>query len=710
MSADNWSRIRVLSEVRNYGLAISTCALALALAIPIDAPSSCFFLAITVSALFGGKGPGSLSVVLAALAFDYFFLPPLHHLTMDLSASPRFVAFLVAAALIVVLMEVKRRTEESRIQSHARYQAISDVAPAAIVSIDENNRIQLINPAATKIFGWAEADLIGQPLTLLLPNFRVAERATGAEWTGRRWDGTDFSAEVSFRELSTNGPRNFTGFIRDVTDRKRAEAALRKSESYLAQAQKLSQTGSFGWNTWTGEIFWTDETFRVLGVDPAIKPSLDFVFERMHPEDRAKVSAYLSRARQSGADLDFEHRFLMPDGSVKYVRALARATQSEAGELQYIGAIMDITAQVKAEEALRRSELNLRLIIDSIPALVTTMTPAGDTEMVNQQIVAYTGQTAEELKNWPEKIHPEDRERVAECWRRALENGTPYEADERIRRADGVYRWFHSRGLPMRDTEGHIVRWSLLLADVEDRKQAEEALRASERNFRLIVDSIPGLVLTLDASGEVETVNRQIHDYTGRILERVQDWQAIVHPDDFAPAMKMWARSIETGAPLDTELRLRRADEVFRWFHVRSLPLRDSGGSIVRWYTLLSDIEDRKRAEESVRASEYNFRMIVDSIPGLVHTMTPVGEIELVSQQILDLSGRTVEELKDWPQLVHPDDRTRITTLVRRAIERGEPYDSELRICSADGIYRWYHSRGVPLRDSEGSVVRCTAY
>jgi len=98
-----------------------------------------------------------------------------------------------------------------------------------------------------------------------------------------------------------------------------------------------------------------------------------------------------------------------------------------------------------------------------------------------------------------------------------------------------------------------------------------------------------------------------------------------VHPDDFAPAMKLWARSVETGEPLDTELRLRREDAVFRWFHTRSLPLRDSGGRIVRWYTLLSDIEDRKQAEESVRASEYNFRMIVDSIPGLVYTMTPTG-------------------------------------------------------------------------------------
>jgi PAS domain S-box-containing protein len=246
MPAENWSRTKILSQVRSYGLAIAACALALIIALPTEAASSCFFLAVTVAALYGGKGPSILSVVLSALAFDYYFLPPRHQFTIEPLAYPRFAAFLLALVLIAVLIEMKRRAEESRLQLRARYQAISDAAPDAIVSIDENNRIRLINPAATRIFGWAAADLTGQPLTLLLPNFRAAEHTTEAEWIGRRRDGTDFSAEVSFRELLTGGRRSFTGFIRDGTDRKRAEAALQKSESYLVQAQRLSKTGSFG--------------------------------------------------------------------------------------------------------------------------------------------------------------------------------------------------------------------------------------------------------------------------------------------------------------------------------------------------------------------------------------------------------------------------------------------------------------------------------
>src|SRR5450631_2113133 len=120
MSADSRSRIKVLSEMRGYGLAISACALALAIALPIDAPSSCFFLAITVSGLYGGRWPGILSVVLSAFEFDYFFLPPRHHLAIEPTSFPRYGAFLGAAILIAVLIELKRRAEESRLQFHAK--------------------------------------------------------------------------------------------------------------------------------------------------------------------------------------------------------------------------------------------------------------------------------------------------------------------------------------------------------------------------------------------------------------------------------------------------------------------------------------------------------------------------------------------------------------------------------------------------------------
>jgi PAS domain-containing protein len=134
------------------------------------------------------------------------------------------------------------------------------------------------------------------------------------------------------------------------------------------------------------------------------KPSLEIVFERIHPDDRAEVGDTLDRARQSGADLDFEHRLLMRDGSVKHLHVIASAV-GESGAVEYIGATMDITARKQAEEAVSASELSLRLMVDSIPAWVSTMKPDGEAETVNQQAMDYAGKTSEEMKNWLPTVH-----------------------------------------------------------------------------------------------------------------------------------------------------------------------------------------------------------------------------------------------------------------------------------------------------------------
>ena len=606
MAANLWWRTKILSKVWRYGLAAISCAVALAVALPTDAPSSCFILAVMVSSLYGGKGPAVLSAGLSVLSFDYFFLPPQHHFVVAPTSYPRFAAFLGAIALAAILIEAKRRAERSRRQIDAQYRVIADTARYAIVSIDDTGRIFFVNPAAMTAFDWPASNLIGQPLTLVIPDFRLAEHLTRAELTGRRKDGTEFPVEVSFGEVADGERRTFTGFIRDISVRKRAEAALRKSESYLAEAQKLSRTGSFGWNTSTGEIFWTLETFRVFGIDLGVKPSLDIVFERIHPEDRARVSDILDRARPAGADLDFEHRLLMPDGSVKHLHVLARAAGAESGDAEYIGAAMDITARKQTEEALRASELNLRLMVDSIPAWVSTMKPDGAAETVNRQAMDYTGKTSEEMKNWLPTLHPDDRMNTANCWRRSVETGEPYDVEERIQRADGVYRWFHARGLPLRDAERKIVRWYVVLTDIEDRKQAQQALRTREQELNLIVEAIPALVWCARPDGGHTYVNRRVLDYTGTTLEALaQDgWTDYLHPDDFELTVRAWSHAVATGQQYEVQHRLRRSDGAFRWFQVLGQPLRDGDGHLTRWYGLLIDIDDRKSVEEALRSTQ----------------------------------------------------------------------------------------------------------
>jgi len=496
-------------------------------------------------------------------------------------------------------------------------------------------------------------------------------------------------------------------------ERAQGHEALRRSEAYLAEAQKLSLTGSFGWNTSSGELFWSDETFRILECDRATKPSLEFVFSRIHPDDITLVKQTLDRAKCEGTDLDFEHRLLMPDDAVKHVHIVAHALDDKPESKEFVGAVMDVTRHHQAEAALaealseiRKSEQDLRLMIDSIPGLVSSRTPEGEAEFINQQVLDFFGESVKGMPNWSTYLHPDDRERAVSLWHRSLETGQLFEGEFRARRDDGVYRWLHSRVNPLRDTEGRIVRWYNLLTDIDDRKRAEQAFRDSEQRFRLIVDNIPGFVCAMTAAGELELVNQRILNYTGKTLEELKNWGRLVHQDDLARVVNAWTRSVQTGCPYDIEHRILGADGAFRWFHVRGLPLRNVEGSVVRWYVALYDIEDRKRAEEAARASEHNFRLIFNSIAGLVTTHSASGELELANQPFLDYTGETVENLKDNHSILHPDDRDLVLTRWKKSMETGDPLRVEVRLRRADGIYRWFYACAIPLRSEDGRVIR----
>jgi PAS domain S-box-containing protein len=376
--------------------------------------------------------------------------------------------------------------------------------------------------------------------------------------------------------------------------------------------------------------------------------------------------------------------------------------------------VLNFDALQHAKEALRASEENFRGIVDSMPAFAWYASPDGKLEYLNQRILDFTAERQENLVGfgWANVLHPEDVERTKKAWLHSVETGEPCEVDQRVRRFDNIYRWFRTTAQPLRGPSGRVIRWYGVATDIEDWKRAEEALRASELNFRLIVDSIPGLVHTLTAAGEVEFVNQQNLEYFGKTLEEVRSWASndVFHPDDLPRVLDAWKHTLETGQPDEIESRLRRADGVYRWFQLRCLPLRDSEGRIIRWMSLHTDIDDRKRAEEALRASEQSLRLVVDSIPGLVSTMNASGEPQLFNRQLLEYFGRTPEELRNWAtgDLVHPDDLRRVIAdnTAQGVIETENPYDIELRIRRADGVYRWFQVRNHPVRDAEGHVLR----
>jgi len=239
-----------------------------------------------------------------------------------------------------------------------------------------------------------------------------------------------------------------------------------------------------------------------------------------------------------------------------------------------------------ANEELKKSELESRLIVDSIRGFVALLTKTGDLDMANRHLLEYFGTTIEEIRQWGTNgmVHPEDLPHAMGSFTRSIESGTPYESEHRLRRSDGVYRWFQSRGSPLRDANGHIVRWCWLLADIEDRKRAEDALRASERNLKLTIDTIPALAWSARADGSAEFFNRHYLDYIGLSAEQARDWiwMVAVHPDDLNGLAATWQRIRASEEPGEAEARLRGFDGAYRWFLFRVSPLRDESERIVK--------------------------------------------------------------------------------------------------------------------------------
>src|SRR5260370_15138343 len=150
---------------------------------------------------------------------------------------------------------------------------------------------------------------------------------------------------------------------------------LQRSETYLAEAQRLSRTGSFGWNVSSRQIFWSDETYSIFEHDRASKPTLELILQRIHPDDRDRVQQTIARASEARANLDFEHRLLMPDASVKHLHVIGRAPNTSSGNVEYVGAVTDITAAKQAEEKIRQSQMELRQILDCAPQIVAVASP-----------------------------------------------------------------------------------------------------------------------------------------------------------------------------------------------------------------------------------------------------------------------------------------------------------------------------------------------
>jgi PAS domain S-box-containing protein len=258
------------------------------------------------------------------------------------------------------------------------------------------------------------------------------------------------------------------------------------------------------------------------------------------------------------------------------------------------------------------AKADLRLAMDAIPTIVWSHSPDGAGDYFNKSWVEYTNLSLEDSIGfgWSKAVHRDDLPAYLDGWKKALGTRQPFQDEARFRRADGIYRWFLCRGIPLRDEAGNIIKWYGQLTDIEDRKRAEARVRQAETELRLAMDTIPAMAWSAEPDGSADFVNRGWIEYTGLSLEDTKglSWASRIHPDDRAKFVEKFLKAVAAGTPYEDEARIRRADGQYRWFLIRGIPLRNEAGNIAKWYGACTNIEDRRRAEEALRDSEQRFR------------------------------------------------------------------------------------------------------
>ena len=638
-----------MPAILRYGIAALSVAIAIGLGFFLlqhfEAKLTPFLLAVAATVWYAGTGPGVLAIVLSVLSLNYFFLRPGFSFSPISTADLVYLTFCIFCALAVGWVSaVRRRAEQELRQAREELEAKVAERTADLARSErylaEAQRLTHCGVTAYKgstvfygseeiyrIWGFDPAQGVPNRKTVLQrihPDDRdrqnaEVERALGEK---RRYsaayrivlpDGTVKHLEsIGQPVFSTNGELvEVVATQIDVTERKRAEEALRESEAKIRRLVDSNIIGIFVWD-FDGRILEAnDEFLRMVsyGREDLVSGRIRWA-ELTPPDWRERNNARIEREKDSGRFEPFEKEFTRKDGS--RVPILIGGATFEAGGSQGVAFVLDLTERKCAEQALREREAQLaearrelRQMIDTIPIPVASYSADARRDFVNAAWKQYTGLSDEAAlgTRWSVVAHPDDIAGGDKMWHDAFATGEPWHTEERVRRADGQYRWFAIDRVAARDENGKIIKWYGTAYDIEDRKRAEEALRESEHKLRQIIDTIPAHVVRYQPDGAADFMNKTFSEFVGPGVG-FDNLSSVVHPEDYPKRSRDWDTHVATAEPYDIEMRLRRADGVYRWHRSRRVPLRDANGAIVNWYGAGHDIDDQKRAEEAYHEAQ----------------------------------------------------------------------------------------------------------
>jgi PAS domain S-box-containing protein len=635
---------------------------------------------------------------------------------------------------VLIDIDDRRKTEEALRQSEYKLRQIIETVPSLLWSLGPDGEQTQLNQRALDYIGVRFEDLqhLGGWTKFVHPD-DLPETAnafyhsiqTGSSYQAvhrlRRADG-EFRWHHSRGEpLRDRQGRvlQWYGLTVDIDEGKRAEGRLRRSETYLAEAQRLSHTGSFGWTPSTGELHWSDEIFRILEYDPSIRPTIERVLERIHPDDLAMVRRVLDETSRGEKNFDTTHRLSMPDGSVKFVHVLSRVLKDATGNLEIAGALMDVTENTLLYRDLGEREAKIRRLVEANIIGVFLGDFDGRILEANDAFLRIVGYGREDLAtgriNWKDLTPPDWRQRDAQWINEHKRTGVRLPIEKEYFRKDGSRVPILLGSATFKGGGNQSVAFVL---DLTERKQAEraarlgtEALRRSEARLaeaqRLTHIGVAAYNETAILYGSEETYRIWGFDPAQGVPSREAMSQR-VHPDDRGRLDAEVRRALGEKRRYSIGYRIILPDGTMKHLESIGEPQFSATGELVEIVATQIDVTERKRAEQALRESEYKLRQIIEAVPGLVWSTGPDGEPTYANQRLLDYTGTRLDDFKNrkWERFLHPDDLPEFVKAVDHAIQTGTSWETVHRLRRSNGGYRWHHARMEPLRDRQAQIIQ----
>jgi PAS domain S-box-containing protein len=701
---------------------------------------------LLLTALVGGFGPTIVATVTTASLVNFFLLSPVGQLSISTPHDiAQWIVLITCGVMAGVIGEMQRRARlqvvESKRQLESSFQAVArseqrlrmagqgarvgvwefDVTDGELWMSPECEALYGVTPDVLKDYGSWRARIHPDDLELVDAQLAAAVQGSPIEAEFRVcWpDGSVhwlYSRGSAERDADGRVVK-LTGIDQDITDRKRAEARLQEREQMLAESQRIARIGSWRWDL-KGPIVWTDETYRIYGVDrETFKPTVDSLLNLVHPDDRQILSDWITDCAAGRPAPEFDFRAIPPDGSVRFLNARGELLlNAEGTPLRMVGTVQDLTDRVRLQDAISVSEREFRLLAEAMPQIVWVAGADGGTTYLNRHWVEYTGLSLDESygDGWITPFHPDDKQYAWDAWRNAVEHNAEYALECRLRRFDEAYRWWLIRGVPVVDSDGTIRKWFGTCTDIEDLRQREEALKASESRRQFALEAWGAGEWELDLSSGSVTRSVQ-HDRIFGYDHLLPEWtyeiflQHVV-PEDRARVDQLNRQFLQDQSKAEFEFRIRRPDGEIRWLHAY-LKRRISASGDGTLVGLVRDVTAEKWAADELD----RVRLLMAEGERIAHLGT--WEYIVATQETrwseeeyriygLDPAGSSPVYQDMLRDRIHPDDAGRLDRLFRQALQDRAPFEMEHRIVRPDGVVRAIRDLARPVFDSEGDLVK----